>query len=186
MKYLFFIFTLITVSCKAQTVSLESAAQCRGTGNCPNFKFIKDFNNSLDKYVGTWKGNYNGKTYELNFTKKLEIGEDIKKDRLIGRMRIKDSGGNIIYDTFNEPDDMKTNFMGDNFQSDLKCYMIYFVGDTPKGCINYGTVYLTIKPQTPNQMSVFYWGEYDIVEGVCPSGFATTFPEKKNIFLTKQ
>jgi len=174
MKYIFFILT--TVSSKAQTVSLETAAQCRATSNCPDFKFIEDSNNSLDKYIGTWKGNYNGKVYELQFKKRIYEDTFIKKDRLIGRIRIKDSSSNIIYDTFNETDDMKTRFKGDNFQPDLKAYMVYFVGDTPKGCINYGTVYLKIKQETPNQMSIFYWSEDDIVEGTCPASFTKTFP----------
>jgi len=186
MKYLFFILTLITVSSKAQTVSLETAAQCVIEPNCPNYNYAKDLNNSLEKYVGTWKGNYNGKTYELQFQKDIFEDVGIKRDELIGRIKIKDSAGNVIYDTFNEPDNTKTNFIGLNFQSDLKAYRVYFSGNTPKGCINYGTVYLKIKPETPNQMSIFYWSEDDIVEGVCPASFTKTFPEKKTINLTKQ
>lgn len=151
---------------------------------CPNYNYAKDLNNSLEKYVGTWKGNYNGKIYELQFQKDIFEDVGIKRDELIGRIKVKDSAGNIIYDTFNETNDMKTRFKGDNFQPDLKAYMVYFLGDTPKGCINYGTVYLKIKPETPNQMS--YWSEDDIVEGTCPASFTKTFPEKKTINLTKQ
>ena len=186
MKYLLSILTFLTISCHAQTVTLETAAQCRGTGNCPNFTFIKDINNSLNKYVGTWKGIYNGKTYEFNFIKKLNVGELIKKDRLIGRMRIKDSNGNIIYNTFNETDDEKTNLMGDNFQSDLKAYIIYFVGNSPFACGEEGDVYLRIKPETPNVMTIKMLQDADIVWGECPSNYQPTIPYNTSISLTRQ
>lgn len=186
MKHILIILILTTISYNAQTVSLEAAAQCRATSNCPNFNYIKDINNSLNKYISTWKGNYNGKIYELNFIKKINIGEDIKKDKLIGRIKITDSNGNIIYNTFYESDDAQTRFKGDNFQPDLKAYMMNFTGDSPQGCINYGTVYLRIKPETPNKMSILYLADYDIVQGECPNSFVSTFPEKQTISLIKQ
>jgi hypothetical protein len=186
MKYLFFALTLFTASCSAQTVSLETAAQCRATSNCPNFTYIKDSSNSLDKYAGTWKGNYNGKIYEFNFIKKLNLGEDIKKDKLIGRMKVTDSNGNIIYNTFNETDDTKTKFRGDNFQPDLKAYMMNFIGNSEFACGEQGIVYLRIKPETPNKMSVLMLQDADITWGECPPNYQPTIPYKKSISLVKQ
>lgn len=193
MKYLLLILTLITVSCNAQIVSLETAAQCpNDPDNCPDYTYAKDINNSLDKYIGTWKGSHDGKTYEVQFKKGLYQDltlSELKRDELVGRIKITSLTGNIpntIFDNFSELDDLKTKFSGLNFSSNLQSYRMYFSGDSPTGCINYGTVYLTIKPATPTKLDIFFAGDYDIVEGECPSTFKTTFPEKQNIILTKQ
>jgi hypothetical protein len=115
----------------------------------------------------------------------------MKRDRLKGRIRItsQSSGGFpplVVFDNLNESDDSKTNFSGLNFQPNLQSYLVSFVGSSPEGCINYGTVYLTVNPGTPNQMSMMYWSDHDIVQGDCPAGFIQTFPEKQVIHLTKQ
>lgn len=155
--YLFFVITILTISCRGQIVSLETVAQCMYASNpqpCPTFNYAKDINNSLNKYVGTWKGSKNGKMYEFNFIKKEYAGDyGIKKDFLVGRLQVKDTNGNIIYNTLNETDDKKTFFSGFNFQSDLKAYVMNFSGPTA-GCNEFGSVYLVIKPATPNQMGV--------------------------------
>lgn len=193
MKKIFLILiSIIAVSCNAQTISLETLAQCNTNSPCPDFNYVKDINNSLDKYIGTWKGTFNGRVYELKFNKNLyQDFTGYKKDRIKGRLRITTDVPNglqglTIFDNFNEPDDEKTRFSGLGFQPNLKSYMVNFVGPSPKGCINYGTVYLTIKPNTPNQMSIIYLSDHDIVVGECPSTFTQTFPEKQSISLTKQ
>lgn len=191
MKYLIItIILLFSISCKAQIVSLETAAQCyNDPDNCPEYNYEKDINDTLDKYIGTWKGVYDGKTYEIQFKKSLYQDltlSDLKRDRIKGRLRIKDVNGNVIYNTINEPDDEKTHFNGLGLSSNLHHYMMFFSGPLTSGCINYGTVYLTIKPATPNILNIFFTGEYDIVEGECPITFKTTIPEKQNIYLTKQ
>lgn len=180
------ILALLSISCNAQIISLESFAQCSATSNCPNFNYIKDTNNSLDKNVGTWKGTYNGKTYELQFKKVLYEDFGIKSDILKGRMRIKDSNGNIIYDTFNEPDDTKTKFSGFGFQPNLKYYMMHFVGNSPFACGEMGYVYLGIKPETPNIMTIKMIQDADIVWGECPSSYQPTIPYTEFVSLTRQ
>lgn len=193
MKFLILITLLLAISCKAQVVSLETIAQCRQETpsiTCPdNWIYEKDINNSLEKYIGVWKGTYDEKTYEVQFKKGLYQDltlSERKSDILVGRLRIKDINNLILYDTFTELDNPKTNFSGLGFASNLQQYMMYFSGESPTGCINYGTVYLNIKLSTPNILNIFYMGDYDIVEGECPSSFKRTFPEKQNISLTKQ
>jgi hypothetical protein len=163
-------------------------AQCSiNPESCPDVTYIKDINNSLNKYVGIWKGNFNGKTYEFKFIKQLNFGveDDFRWDRLIGRIRIKDGNGAILYNTFNEIDDNNTKFKGDNFQPDLEAYKVYFVGNS--ACVEYGDVYLRIYPSTPNQMTVFFHPDNDISEeGSCPPDFQPTIPYQKTIHLTKQ
>lgn len=186
------IISIFPFFCKSQTITLEQAAHCLKNSSCPNFDYEKDINNSLEKYVGIWSGSYNGKIYELKFAKSLyENFVGHKRDRIIGRMRISSDIPNsttsvLIFDNFNEPNEEKIRFSGLGFQPDLRSYMMSFVGPSVEGCINYGTVYLTIKPNTPNKMKIFYWSDSDIVVGDCPNSFEQTFPEKQSITLTKQ
>lgn len=187
-KTILIILALFTISCKAQTVSLETMAQCSSNPeSCPDVSYIKDINNSLNKYVGTWKGNLNGKTYEFKFIKQLNFGveDDFRWDRLIGRIKVINSNGAIIFNNFNEPNDNETFFFGTNFQPNLEAYMVYFVGRSE--CVEYGNVYLRMLPSTPNQMTVFFHPDNDInVEGSCPTDFQPTIPYQKTIYLTKQ
>lgn len=191
MKNIALILTLlfISISCKAQIVSLETMAQCSNNPQtCPDATYLKDINNSLDKYIGTWKGNYNGKIYEFQFVKQLNFGieDDYRWDRLVGRLRITEANGNILYNTFTETDNDKTDFFGRNFQPDLKAYIVYFHGPST-GCVEYGDVYLIIRPATPNQMSIIMIPNNDTTEeGSCPPDFQPTIPYKKTINLTKQ
>ena len=186
------IFALSIISCKAQTVSLETLAKCQQENPpfpCPeNYNYVKDINNLLNKYVGTWKGSYNEKFYEFNFTKKINDGSsgtNVTRDRIIGRAKVINSNGTILYNTLNEPNDNDTNFFGRNFQPDLEAYMVYFVGNS--ACVEYGDVYLRIYPATPNQMTVYFHPDNDIsVEGSCPPNFVPTIPYKTTIHLTKQ
>ncbi|WP_123868126.1 DUF6705 family protein [Chryseobacterium lactis] len=174
----------IFTSCIGQTVSLETMAQCQ-PGNCPVATYVKDVNNLLNKYVGTWKGSLEGKNYEFNFIKKENFGfeDSLKKDRLIGRLKITNSNGIVEYDSFNKQDN-ETDFFGHNFQPNLKAYMVRFAGGK-LGCIDYGYVYLIIKPETPNNMGVLFLPDNDIATQDC-SNFKTTIPTEKRINVVKQ
>lgn len=189
MKNIIILFlALLAISCKSQIVSLETAAQCNEANPCPNFNYAKDINNTLNKYVGTWKGTYNGKTYEMKFNKSLYDDMGFKRDRIKGRLRIT-TAGNLpvtVFDNFNEQDDAKTGFSGLGITADLQGYTLIFAGPVLEGCINHGTLSLRINPSTPNQMRIKYWSNNDIVVGECPSTFSQTFPEQQEIFLTRQ
>ncbi len=179
---------LLALSCKSQTVSLEEAYQCQENPNCAGYTYAKDINNTLDKYVGTWKGTYNGRVYEIKFNESLYDNMGMKRDMLKGRLRITVPGNLTltIFDNFSELDDTKTRFSGLGLGSNLQSYRMIFGGSSPEGCINYGTVSLRIDPNTPNQMRIKYWSNNDIVVGECPSTFSQTFPEQQEILLTRQ
>ncbi|MCX8526496.1 hypothetical protein OF897_21515 [Chryseobacterium formosus] len=179
----------LAISCNSQVVSLEDAAQCRDNPNCSvNYNYVKDINNTLNKYVGIWKGTYNGRVYEMKFNKSLYNDMGMKKDELTGRLRITTTGNIpvIIFDNFNEQDDAKTHFSGLGLTSDLQGYRMIFAGLVPSGCINHGTVSLGITSGIPNQMKIMYWSNNDIVVGECPSTFSQTFPEQQEILLMRQ
>ncbi|WP_404986861.1 DUF6705 family protein [Chryseobacterium sp. M5] len=184
--YSIIIIALFNISCMAQTVSLETMAQCSNNPEtCPNATYVKDVNNLLNKYVGTWIGTLNGKNYEFNFAKKENTGEVIKWDFLVGRLKITNSNGIIEFDNFNKTDaELEKRFGGHNFQSDLKVYIMQFFGGK-LNCIDYGYSYLRIKPETPNSMSILFLPSNDIVTEDC-SNFLTTLPSEKLIYLTRQ
>ena len=186
MKKLFLILTLLYYahSTAQQTVSLETMALCRSNPEtCPDAQYVKDVNNLLNKYVGTWKGTLEGNNYEFNFIKKENVarGSDSQWDMLIGRVKITHQNGNILFNNFDKPDD-KVSF-GDIFQKDLKVYLVVFSGNK-SGCIDTGYLYLRISPQTPNQMTISFLPDYDIVTQDC-SHFKTTIPTGKKIYLTR-
>ncbi|GAA5102983.1 hypothetical protein GCM10023210_44450 [Chryseobacterium ginsengisoli] len=186
MKYLLFILTTFFISCNAQTVSLETEAQCYENPNCPEYTYAKDINNSLQKYLGIWKGNLNGNLYEIKLSNGLYEDFGIKRDRLIGRLRITDLYGNTIYSSFTESDDQKTHFAGLGFSKDLQHYMMRFSGPGVPSCINRGTIYLNMNTTDLTKMSFIYLLSYDITNGECPSTFVSTIPQKQRIYLTKQ
>ncbi|MCX8522947.1 hypothetical protein OF897_03295 [Chryseobacterium formosus] len=181
---------LLAISCKSQIVSLEQAAQCRDNPNCPrDYNYTKDLNNTLNKYVGTWKGTYNGRVYEMKFNKNLyEDFIGFKRDIIKGRLRLTTTGNLplTIFDNFNEPDDAKTRFTGFGLTGNLQSYELLFSGPYTKGCMNSGSIFLKINPSTPNQMRIIYSSDRDIAVGECPSSFTTTFPQQQEIFLTRQ
>lgn len=182
------LLAFIAFSCKSQTMSLEETAQCQANPNCAGYTYTKDINNTLDKYIGVWKGTYNGKVYEIKFNKNLYDNMGIKRDRIKGRLRITTTGNLplVIFDNFNEPDDAKTYFSGLGLTENLQSYEMHFSGPYTSGCLNAGSVFLKINPNTPNQMTIIYWSDKDIVVGDCPSTFTTTFPQQQEILLTRQ
>jgi len=172
---IFLIFTFL--SCGAQTtISLQQMEECAHRPNvalegCPDLqdaKFVKDIGNRLDKFVGIWKGTANEKSYELKLEKKIDFGEYERKwDKIIGRISIKDSQGNIIYSSINALDS-DTNFKGDNFQHNV--YQMYFSANSYCGDI--GDVFLEIlsTPSDGSKMRLFYsqgGGHIDIAQ--CPN-----------------
>ncbi len=179
---------MFSISCNSQVISLEQEAQCLENSDCPQQYYAKDINNSLSKYIGVWKGEYNGKKYEIKFNKSLsENFLGYKSDILKGRLKVSSlDGQTIFFNNLNEIDDEKTNFSGLSFTPNLVEYTMFFTGTAIQGCINDGTLYLKIKSNNPNQMTVFYWSEKDTVVGECSNTFSQTFPEKKLIHLTRQ
>ncbi|MCT2564274.1 DUF6705 family protein [Chryseobacterium herbae] len=199
MKNTIFIFTFLCMilSCKAQVVgTLEQFEECSNRPNsddgCPdleNITYVKDTNNRLDQFVGTWKGSANGKQYEIKLEKKTNYKffpeSATSWDRIIGRILIKDSSGNIIYNSMNKSD-KETYFSGDNFQH--RGYVMSFVGNYK--CLESGSVFIETRLNNPNEMKLFYSQDKDGLitsSSQCPN-FDTFVPllPIEVMILTKQ
>lgn len=180
---------LFVFSCKAQqTVSLQQMEECGrrptyGSEGCPDLqgaKFVKDVDDRLDKFVGSWKGAFNGKQIELKLEKKENFGKwDVKWDQLNGKLKVKDNQGNVLFGSFQNPEN-NPNPYGVNFQRTV--YEMSFSGKDE--CDDYGTVFIEMQsvPVNGTKMRLFYSREGNVVDTTtCP----TLLPEDW-MELTKQ
>lgn len=183
------IYTLLLlatiISCKAQTISLDQLSQCENKPDCPDYIYLKDTNNRLNKFVGVWKGTYtDGRTYEFHFVKK-ENDYSFGKywDILIGRLLVKNQSGQELINTLSVSDE-NTLFSGYYFDKNLIKYKMYYSGNAE--CNDKGYVYLSFPdPNNLNQMKLVFIQDMDIIAS-CPNGYKTVMPHAKAITLTKQ
>ncbi|WP_143884486.1 DUF6705 family protein [Chryseobacterium binzhouense] len=179
LTYLF----LLTLSCQAQTtITLDQAATYLDSPNgIPiGTKYVKDVDNRLNTYEGTWKGTFESKQIELKLEKKIDFGNySVKWDQLIGKIRIKDGQGNILYDSFQNPEDNADPY-GYNFQHTV--YEMRFRGKS--GCVD-GTIYLhtpTLTLSGGSTMKIFFYPNGDAIDTpTCPKLLPLTWAD-----LTKQ
>lgn len=196
MKKIFLIICVLifTISCKAQVIgTLEQFEECskrpnRGIDGCPdldNITYVKDTNNRLDQFVGTWKGTYDGKSYEIKFIKELKYGDDgTKWDRVFGKVLIKESKGNILHNTLNSQLSDVGLLRGDNFQS--RVYVMGFVANAE--CNDSGDVVIEVSKNNPKLMYLHFTRDEDWYDPKkCPtySTYVPLFPKDK-MTLTKQ
>lgn len=183
------VFTLLSISCSSQTRGLKEAAissnNSLGNQTIQNVAYLKDIDNSLNKFEGTWKGEYDGKIYEFKFVKKSKYGENPARDIIIGRFTVKDSSGNVIYSTINKPDG-ETGLLGLNFQKNQKTYLIYYTGKNSI-CGDQGTLNIYFKdPNNLKEMSLFLLGNGDIVANEKCKDYSPLILPEKTLKVTKQ
>lgn len=180
---------LFTMSCKAQTiVPVEKAIDYRRAGNgIPDDTYLKDVNNLLAKYVGTWKGTYGGKNYTFYITKSTSKLDKVTRDELLTRYLITSSNGTILEDTRNLPDTSPYVIEGAYFGKDLASYASNYFGKNSQ-CGNKGTVFIRMKNATNTQMLVtFEPAKIMISEDTCPGlKLAELTLPRDGLRLTKQ
>jgi hypothetical protein len=97
MKNLIIFFLLFfTMKSYAQEYPLGTSPS-----DIPAYSYIKDTNNEYNKYVGLWKGNWNGKTIYLELKKVKHFNNGIApyyKDRILGERKIIASNGTVEID----------------------------------------------------------------------------------------
>ncbi|WP_317047235.1 DUF6705 family protein, partial [Chryseobacterium shigense] len=88
MKNIFlFIFFCASISCSAQTYPLRTFT------DIPENAYLKDTNNELQSYEGTWKGVWANKTIYITFkkiTNKFDSDFKYYIDYLIGKFKVLD------------------------------------------------------------------------------------------------
>ncbi|MEO9502232.1 hypothetical protein [Nonlabens ulvanivorans] len=149
--------------------------------------YIKDVNNSLAPYLGTFIGTYNGNTITFTITKLTET-DWITRDILNIKYKIEDANGNILVQTFNFPDnshDISGIYLDSQGQ-----YIAYYHGFDATGfdeCGQSGTFSLYINPLSSNQMKVYLANSTDILlQDDCPNGETPhVFPANVLFTLTR-
>lgn len=184
-----FIGLCLFVNCKAQQIlPLEKFIEYKriGEGVPEGTTYIKDVNNLLDKYVGTWKGVYGDKSYEIVFmkyTKHYMIDEDV----LLMRYKIT-SNGVVIEDTTTFPDDNTKVINGDYL--DKNTYILSYYGRESK-CGQTGSIYIGLAYKNDfSKLKLFLIPDQEFINpNECPNGSASqVFPTAKDadMILTKQ
>ena len=85
---------IISFTCKAQIIPVEN--HFNYPNEIPNGTYIKDVNNALNKFTGTWIGSYDNKNYEVVIGQKTISYLKILNDIILLRYKITDSNGTFI------------------------------------------------------------------------------------------
>lgn len=183
---LFTVFTTI-ISCEAQTLPLNTDLD-----NITLNSYLKDLNNELDPYVGTYQSTIDGNQITLYITKQDHTYMSSYKykyyqDVLIVRYTIKNSAGIILQSTQNM-----------NFTTTIERNLIHSRGTRPNlgmvvlsyngtNCgVGNGTIYL--KKINNAQISWRYYAETVATStNRCPPNVdkSTYLPEGENLIFTK-
>jgi len=185
MRHIFlFILFSATISFAAQTYPLRTYGI-----DFPKDSYQKDTNNELQNYEGTWKGTWNSKTIYINF-KKIKYYKSFLDyrayfaDVLIGKFKILDSNGNILFDNMSLTDD-NAKIFGSNFRKlDDKYSLIY---SAPELCNTSGNIRINFTDSTKTKLDWKYFYRNEIITVDCPY-YNTSIPESlpEEITLTKQ
>ncbi|HCA09933.1 DUF6705 family protein [Chryseobacterium sp.] len=185
MKNLFlFILFCVSISCKAQIYPLRTYTEV------PANAYIQDINNELIPYEGTWKGTWNGKTVYIylkrfkNYFTHLE-NNPYYNDILVGKFKIQDSSGTILFDSSNLTDE-NAKIKGSRFFSapNTRYTLNYIDSDF---CNTSGNVSISFTDTTKTKLSWNLNFRSNMITTDCQY-YNTGIPEvlPKEILLTKQ
>lgn len=187
MKNIFLIISLLilTISCQAQTYQLRTYGV-----EFPKDSYVKDINNELQDYTGTWKGTWNNKNFQVTFNKIMIYKSYLNErayynDILIGKFKVTDSNGLILFDNTNIPNNgAKIN--GSGFKKNTDNYLLNYIDE--EICGMSGWIYINFIDATKTKLNWRFSDMTDVITSDCPYYNANPFPEPlpKNIVLTKQ
>ncbi|QQQ30012.1 DUF6705 family protein [Chryseobacterium indoltheticum] len=152
--------------------------------------YMKDTNNELQDYTGTWMGTWNNKTFYVTFKKLTNKYDDhfkYNKDLLIGKFKTLSSNGNILFDNTAIMDN-DAKITGGKFIKDENNYSLgYFDKDL---CNNRGFITIAFTNSTKTQLAWRYMPKRTVIYPDCYfyNYSASQYPDPlpKNIILTKQ
>ncbi|WP_294277010.1 DUF6705 family protein [uncultured Chryseobacterium sp.] len=177
------IYVVCISSCQAQNLPLSTALS-----NIPENAHVKDLNNELTPYIGTYKATFNGNEVILFISKEddkyMHYGsQEFYRDALVMKYVVKNSTGTILQDTKNS--NSSINIVSTKIKSAEKSVIFIYSG-TNCG-VGWGDIYL--KKLNSTQISWEYIPDSTIIDSrKCPPGTDTTIylPETKDLIFTKQ
>lgn len=186
MKNIFFLvlFFAFATSCKSQTYPLRTYT------HIPQNAYLKDTNNELPSYEGTWKGIWNNKTIYITFKKITNKYDNVLKyynDFLIGKFKVLDGSGSILFDNTTISDD-KVKLEGGKFRKIDGKYSFSY--SDPDLCFKNGYITIHFTDSTKTKLAWKFSEGSNLIEPDCfYHGFpADQRPEPlpKEIILSKQ
>ncbi|SDD87884.1 DUF6705 family protein [Riemerella columbipharyngis] len=183
MRKVILITTLfVACLCKAQTYPLRTFTQL------PNGAYLKDTQNELSTYEGTWKGTWAEKTIYLTFKKQTRFYNTvlgIYKDFLIAKFKVLDKDNKILFDN-THLSDKDAKIVGGKFRKKDGKYSFSYRDEDICDINGYITIYFTDNTKKKLQWD-FYEGD-NLITPDCRYYKAKEFPQPlpKSIVLTKQ
>ncbi|MDA9339701.1 hypothetical protein N9Q68_01885 [Polaribacter sp.] len=176
---------LTTLSCRAQIIAVEDFENYNQ--DLEDGAYIKDINNVLDKYVGTWKGTYSGKNYEFKVIKvtKDNVNLKYKHDKLLMRYKITDSSNNIIVNTLDLPNGDIYIVRGSYLRNDGGGYVLDYQGLDAE-CGQNGTIYISVSDATNEIMKLGFLVDGEMGLDCTAGGTAQVLPTTSGLELIKQ
>lgn len=186
-QILLILISVFAFLCKAQEYPLNTSLD-----NIPNNAYLKDTNNDLNKYVGLWKGNWNGKTLYLDLRKikyHYTGNQSYYEDKIFGERKVIGVNGIVEIDRITNFDLLSPEFRG--IGTSLKNGNWKRLFFNPKNMCR-KTATLDITSFTGNQMTLHFEYLPSIIDDNCQHNayvdqygdFPINFP--KDIVLTKQ
>lgn len=170
------------ISCKAQTLPLNTLME-----NIPNNAYVKDLNNELTPYIGTYKAIYNGNEITLFITKESNkitkrLNKTFYRDALVIKYIVKNSSGKILQDTKNlEIPDIELFSTGTWPAKNIVEF--YYSGTY----CNVGWGDINLSKINATQISWEYRPDSIVLENCPPATDKTVYlPVTKNLIFTKQ
>ena len=182
MKSVLFLIIFAVVSCKSQQILPMNTA----LDDIPNNAQVKDLNNELNPYIGTYKANFEGNEITLFITKeenKLEkrVSKQFYRDALVVKYIVKNVSGLILQSNQNSSSNQLYSIGTRPTENSV---VLYYYG-TNCG-VGWGKV--TIKKLSTTQISWDYSPNSTSLRDDCPSTADKTvyLPETDNLIFTKQ
>ncbi|RPD97531.1 hypothetical protein EGM88_08560 [Aureibaculum marinum] len=187
---LILVLSLSIFSCKAQhIIPVEKAVDYLdkedGLMDGKDYVYVKDINNLLTKFTGTWKGTYNSKNFEFKIVKTTTDDGELKEDLLLARYKITDSNGRVIENTLDLPDDSPyVLFGGYIIKESIYTYMLNYIGKNTN-CGQNGNVFISVYGTNNTKMKLFLQVAGEMYFD-CTTGAAKQVLPTKVVTLTKQ
>ncbi|MDZ4147545.1 MAG: DUF6705 family protein [Flavobacteriaceae bacterium] len=178
------IFVLSLFGCKAQIIPIEEYRMYRDNEiEIIDGTYIKDVNNLLANFIGTWKGTYRSINYEFRIRKETVEYLGIKEDQLLMRYKITDSNGVLIENTLLLPNDSPF-VMKNGYMDESKGYVFSYIG-RDVACSQNGWVFTQVYGSNNDKLQLFLSVEGEIYPE-CSTGEADQILPLESIELTKQ
>jgi len=186
-----FLLLLLTISCKSYTQQ-QTIVPLRTYTDIPEDAgyYMKDTNNELQDYEGTWKGVWDNKTIFITFKKindKYNTAMRYNSDIIVGKFKTLDNNGNILFDNTQSIDN-EAKIEGTGFQKITDKYLMFYVDKDL--CDMTGNIEITFANITKTQLNFNFGQDMMYLDTDC---YFYSYPSSQypkplpnNIVLTKQ